>query len=236
MVKKQITKDLNHYIKERRHMHKPGFFKKIFHKKEKDYDSADIPLEEVDKVLTAAGQKVERTAAEKIVVKEPEQGPVLESKEEVVFKDAETAVPEKVVVEQKEQIVEQEDAPAEEVSSEEKEFERGDSEVKEVAEKPSFFHKFRAMFKKQPVSEEEKEIEEEYEQAEEVLETASSEPSNVKEFVVNADPAVNDVKESLRIAFNTISMLPKDSYDEFRNSDDFKKYKNLVEKYNFSKV
>ncbi len=227
MAKKQIIRELNHYIKDRRKMHKTGFFKKIFSKKKKELDSADIPIDDVDRVLAAAGQKVERVPADKIIVKEPEQGPVLESKEEVVFKDAE------LVVEQKEEPKEEDRAQD---SSEQEVLNSEESELKEAAETPSFFHKFRSMFRKKPVSEQEKEIEEEYEQAEEALESADSEPGNSKEVIVNADHAVNDVKESLRIAFNTISMLSKESYDEFRTSEDFKKYKFLVEKYNFNKV
>ena len=207
-------------------MHKKGFFKKMFSKKQNESESIDIPIEEVDRVLTAAGHKVEHVPEEKIVVKESAPGPVLESKEKVVFKDAEP-----LVVDQSDVSIEE----TKEVSSEEGDV-KEELESESVAGKPSFFHKFRAMFKKNPESEQEKEIEAEYEQAEEILETADSEPSEAKEVVMTADPSVGDVKESLRIAFNTISMLPKESYEEFRNSDDFKKYKSLVEKYNFSKV
>jgi hypothetical protein len=224
--KKALNRELNSYLSQRRNKKDlvrsaPWFG--IFQKRKEEPE--EIPLHEIKRTLEKSGVDTSyMDSLEKNKVKRMEEATLVkeESKLNANVQPTVSAAPqtESKKEESKDKVTEEENEYEDEVSTVENE------------EKESFFQKLGKMFsfgRKQ-------DLKAEYENADEQIENASAEGLGATEIVVNDEALRDDLKKSMKIAFDVMQRLPQAQFDRYKESDNFKEYKKLLEKHKIKQL
>lgn len=216
-INKQLNSYLSHKRKKQRINKKPWF---AFFKKKKE-EPEDIPLEKIRLTLEKSGVDTEDIESfEKNKVKKMDEVNLSNDNSKV------TANVEPTVSAPKSELTQAKD---EELDLEEEEY---DEETSEKENKESFFQKIGKMFsfgKK-------KDLKEEYEDADSTIENASVQGLNAQEIIVNDESLREDLKKSLKITFDVMQRLPQAQFDRYKDSENFKEYKKMLDKHKIKQL